>query len=965
MKLPFDPTRHFDWDKSPRATAVVTWLAGIVGSTFLAQVIVIAAATAITLAANYLLRPDAPKPKEQGTFANFRSAVYSSEIVYGQIRKGGPITYMESTKEDNRFLHLIIVLAGHRVEEIGDIYVDDQVVTLSGTNNGFVNDDRWRDPDTNNRMIYIRKFDGQDSQNIRETLKNDPESRGIASQMDDNFQGKGIACLYVQLKYNTDVFTSGVPSFSAVVKGKRVWDPRVGASSYSNNAALVIRDYLRNDYGLNTPASTIDDAAFEVAADDCDESVTLAGGGTQPRYTIDGIVSTGTNIGGNLNELVASTGGMLYYSQGKFSLKVGVWNTPVKDLTLDDIVGPINLSTRSSRRDNFNAVYGSFPRAGDDWIYTDYPPVKSSVFLAEDGGYENPATVDFNYITNSRRVQRVAKLILYKAREQMVFSADFGMNAFDLEIGDNVRITIDKYGWTNKEFEVISWKLSNDNNAGDLRVSMTLRETSEASYEWNAEEQDLISNDSNLPDPTFVPDVGLSLDTTLRIINEEVFGVILAEVESDSDFANLFEVQYKKSSDTDWVTLGTSKSQLFEIVPAESSDYDVRARAINIYGRKGTWATTSNFTADPLGDPPDNVTDFSVNFVGGIANLSWAPVPDLDLSHYQIKYSPETSGVTWATSVDLIEKVARPATNASTPGRTGTYLIKAVDKLGNKSPVATSTVITVDLDDVLNLNVVATVTEHPDFGGTFTDTLRTVDGSGTPYITLDGTGDVLFDDIAGNFDDFEGLFDANDLATFGYYEFEDILDVNTAQTVYISSAISFYHIDYVNSFDLASGNFDDRIGDFDGDTSNYDQASVKLQIATTQDNPSGSPTWTNWEDFVATQRKLRAAKFRLIVETTDINVVPAVEEITVTGDLSDKIISGNDISFTGQQVVTFTTPFYTGTTPTIGVALTGLSSGDYYTITGKDNEGFTITVYDSTDTQLTTSVTMDYIAKGY
>jgi hypothetical protein len=41
-------------------------------------------------------------------------------------------------------------------------------------------------------------------------------------------------------------------------------------------------------------------------------------------------------------------------------------------------------------------------------------------------------------------------------------------------------------------------------------------------------------------------------------------------------------------------------------------------------------------------------------------------------------------------SVNLVTKVSRPATSFTVPARAGTYLIKAVDKLGNFSSNATA-----------------------------------------------------------------------------------------------------------------------------------------------------------------------------------------------------------------------------------------------------------------------------------
>ena len=69
-----------------------------------------------------------------------------------------------------------------------------------------------------------------------------------------------------------------------------------------------------------------------------------------------------------------------------------------------------------------------------------------------------------------------------------------------------------------------------------------------------------------------------------------------------------------------------------------------------------------------------------------------------------------------ATALTLAPKVSRPANTVIVPAMTGTYFIKAVDKLGNASTNATSKVAIIE--DIKGLNVVETSTQHPAFSGT-------------------------------------------------------------------------------------------------------------------------------------------------------------------------------------------------------------------------------------------------------
>ena len=86
--------------------------------------------------------------------------------------------------------------------------------------------------------------------------------------------------------------------------------------------------------GLGASSSEINDTSFIAAANICDETVALAGGGTENRYTFDGVVDTANTPKSNLEQMLTSMAGTLYYSNGKWSIKAGAYVTPT--VTLDE-----------------------------------------------------------------------------------------------------------------------------------------------------------------------------------------------------------------------------------------------------------------------------------------------------------------------------------------------------------------------------------------------------------------------------------------------------------------------------------------------------------------------------------------------------------------------------------------------------------------------------------------------------
>ena len=96
----------------------------------------------------------APKPNIPDTKNNLGTTIDSisdADIVYGQIRKGGVKTYHETTG-NGKFYHYFITLAMHEVEEIGDIYINDEIAT-------FTTDDKVSSQDWNEKIL-IKKFTG-------------------------------------------------------------------------------------------------------------------------------------------------------------------------------------------------------------------------------------------------------------------------------------------------------------------------------------------------------------------------------------------------------------------------------------------------------------------------------------------------------------------------------------------------------------------------------------------------------------------------------------------------------------------------------------------------------------------------------------------------------------------------------------------------------------------------------------
>ena len=876
----------------------------------------------------------------RGQTVSSRSPLSTHKIIYGRTRTGGAIVHMEATGS-NRYLHMIIAIAGHDIDAFEKVFFDDAEITLDGGGVGFSGKAR------------VQYKLGGDDQTAFTSLVSESKAGWT-----NNHRLRGRAAAYIRLEYDQDKFPSGIPNISFLVRGKKLYDPRSATTAWSANPALIAADYLSSTrYGLGASFfNEIDQTILISAANICDEDVNLSGGGTENRYEAHGVVDTSNTPEQVLNQILSAMNGTAVYVGGKWKIISGAYRTPTLTFDENDLTGGIRVQSLLSRRDTFNCVKGVFSSRIDNYIATDFPPIISNTFIAQDSGEKVFKSIELTMTTSAAMAQRLAKIELLRSRQQIAVSMPMKLSALQMTVGDVVYINNTRMGWTNKTFEVISLNITVQEIIG---VDVELREISTDVFDWSTSEEQAFdpAPNTNLPDAFTALAPGLSLSDRLEIVNQQVASILVAEVSGGDLLARNYEVEVKKQSDTVWTSLGQSTGTIFEFPFVEDSVvYEVRARVINSFGVRSAFTTASHQIVGQTA-PPQNVTNFSLNIVGNTAHFSWEAVSDLDLSHYKIRYSSQTTGATYSNAVDLIPRISRPATFATAAAMTGTYFIKAYDKSGIASPAAAEIVALID--SIEGLNVIEVIEEQPAFVGQKTNVVALEN-----LLLLDTA--FFFDSATGNFDDGVGLFDGGggNVALSGEYEFEDYVDLSYVYTSRVTASIESTRIDYVNTFDSPSGNFDDRQGLFDGDESTYDDVSVGFFVATTYDDPAGTPTWTAWRPFFVGDYTARAFKFKVILTTEDPQATPAVSFLSVTIDMPDRVTSADNITSgtdAGGKVVTFVKAFKV--TPALGVAAQDLQQGDFYEITTKSPSGFTIRFKDSGGTVV--NRTFDYVAKGY
>ncbi len=901
---------------------------------------------------------------EKGILLNKQSNDANVPVIYGTRLVGGTRVFMETSGTTNTFLYMAIVLAEGEINDITEIRIDDKAVTWSGdlADNtqrtvGSGDSNFYKDSAS---LITVEPHYGTDGQSASTLLS-------TLSSWGSNHKLSGLAYLALRFTWNQDAFSS-IPKVQAVVQGKKVVTLASNLSeetaSFSSNPAFCLLDYLRNTrYGKGIATADIDLQSFYDASQVCVTQVTPYSGGSDINiFDCNAVLDTSKKIIDNVRTLLSGCRGYLPYTSGKYKLIIETTGSASITLTEDDIEGGYTLNSEN-KNDKYNRVIVSFINPARNYQVDEvqFPPIDDSgltsadqhaTMKTADGGFLLEGKFDVQTITSPYQAEEMAEVILRRSREALKLDINVAGDGYDLAIGDIVNITHSSLGFSAKAFRVLAITFNEDFSLG-----LTLVEYQASHYTWASKAQVSSTPSTTLPNPFVIqPPASVTLTDTLVEYNDGTVIVALdvAVGASPDSFVDFYQVEYKLSTDSNFIIYAQGSGLNHRVLNViDQKIYNVRVKAVNSFGVSSSYVSATRTIVGAI-EPPSDVEDFACNIVGQEAHLGWTQISDLDLAFYSLRYSEETDGTAdWQNSVALVEKVSRPATSISVPARAGTYLIKAVDKLGNFSSNATAVISNVT--STLNFNAVATQSEHPSFSGTLTNTVITDDA-----IELDSS--ELFDSASGNFDDeTTRFFDSGvanaDFLSSGNYQFADVIDIGAKHTARITASLTQTSDNPDDLFDNRSGDFDDAKSNFDGDTPA--NANAHIEIATSDDNS----TFTSFQNFVIGDYTARYFKFRVVLISRDNASTPRVTAVSVTIDMPDRIFSGNDISSgAGTKTVTFTNPFKTANYA-VGITGQGMATGDFFLVESKTINGFNVTFKNSSGSAI--SKTFDFIAKGF
>jgi len=385
----------------------------------------------------------------------------------------------------------------------------------------------------------------------------------------------------------------------------------------------------------------------------------------------------------------------------------------------------------------------------------------------------------------------------------------------------------------------------------------------------------------------------------------------------------------------------------FELLDTVKATYTIQVFSYNARGEISANSTETTFTAQGKTALPENVAGLTIEPINEqFVRLRFTQATAIDVLHggrVYVRHTNLTGGAaTFQAAQDIIEAVAGNATEVIAPALAGTYLLKFQDDGGRFSSTAAS--VNLSLVDILDSIVVKTDREDTD---------------STPY---NGTkSNVVYDNTLG------GLKLTNPVSnSSGTYDFVTTLDLGSTFSLTLKrhfQGVGFYVGD---QFDNRTDNIDTWT-DFDGTVAN--EANAKIAVRTSTDMSS----YTDFNDFANGTFKGRGFQFRITLSTSDTAQNMNLQQAGYTATMPSRTEQSSVIaSGAGAKAVTFTSPFFVGTSalgnlnsflPSVNISPQNMATGDYFELSSISGTGFTVHFKNSSNASIDRNFT--YSAVGF
>jgi len=529
---------------------------------------------------------------------------------------------------------------------------------------------------------------------------------------------RDVAYLICEFDYDETSYPSGLPNVTALVRGAKIYDPRNGTTVFTQNPALMVRHTLLHpQFGKRASMTAAEDARIVAAANACETPINYSGEVVQ-MYRAGMVVPFGAPARDVLDDLAQAMGGQWAYAAGEMFVRAGVYQAPVLALTDADLAvvqrsdgggstqNPITVSTHRARNDKINTVLARIWDEAANYVETPISPFRVGNLVTADGA-ELVQEVTMPAVFYAGQAYHIAGVMLRDSRDPLTVTLPFKLRAYPVQLFDSVTLTLARYGWAAKEFQVLGRTFLPDGY-----VQLQLKETAAAIFQFGAPfvPQGLADN-TGLPRPwDITPPVIISISSGEGELIVQADGTVVNAVRvtwnpvtDASVLAGTVEVQYEvlETGAVQSVTVPGDANQALIVGVPDNAVLAIRLRAKSALA-VSNWSLQVLHTVVGKTEPPPDIEQLTIS--GSI--LSWTlprRVPDLAGFVFRFHYG---NNLDWNSATPLHTGVLTesPYDLVTRPGGLVTIMGKAIDTTGNVS-LATANII-MNLGDPPIANIV-------------------------------------------------------------------------------------------------------------------------------------------------------------------------------------------------------------------------------------------------------------------
>ncbi len=315
--------------------------------------------------------------------------------------------------------------------------------------------------------------------------------------------GRGVCEAVIRFKYDRERYNSW-PTVRFELLGIPLYDPRadtsVGGSgpqrwsststwTQTENLVVIIYNIMRgitledgSVWGCRTPAEDLPLSSWMAAMNECDRSIALEAGGTEPQFRGGYEIALNMEPQEVINELKKACAAEMAEFGGVWKIRVGPPALPVYFLTDDTIIftAPEELDQFPGLAATYNGVEASYPEPASLWKSKDAPSRYNATWEAEDGGQRLIAGLQYPACPYQSQVQRLMAAAIKDERRHRRHTLTLPPSAAILEPLDTISWTSSRNGYAGKIFEVASIT----DTLMTANQFLTVRECDPADYDW-------------------------------------------------------------------------------------------------------------------------------------------------------------------------------------------------------------------------------------------------------------------------------------------------------------------------------------------------------------------------------------------------------------------------------------------------------------------------------------------------